>query len=60
VLYLYLARELRQGARHPDEDEFLELRRIPFDELVCAVTADEIHDAKTVAAVLRTKLRLGL
>jgi ADP-ribose pyrophosphatase len=60
VLHLYLARELRQGARHPDEDEFLELCRIPFGELLEAVMADEIHDAKTVATVLKTKKRLGL
>lgn len=60
VLHLYLARELRQGERHPDEDEFLEVGRVPLGELVSAVMADEIRDAKTVAAVLKTKIKLGL
>lgn len=60
VLYLYLAQELTQVERHPDEDEFLELDRIPFAKLEEAVAKDEIRDAKTVAAVLKTKLHLGL
>ena len=34
VLYLYLARDLTFGAQHPDEDEFLNVERIPFDELL--------------------------
>ena len=58
VLHLYLARGLRQGACHLDEDEFLEGERIPFARLVDMVMADEIHDAKTVAAVLKTKVYL--
>ena len=58
VLHLYLARGLRQGACHPDEDEFLEGERIPFARLVDMVMADEIHDAKTVAAVLKAKVYL--
>lgn len=60
VLHLYLAQELTQAERHPDEDEFLELDRIPFGKLEEAVANDEIRDAKTVAAVLKTKLHLGL
>ena len=59
-IHLYLARGLREGKLHPDEDEFLERCRVPFGELVEAVLRDEIHDAKTVAAVLKTKLLLGL
>ena len=58
VLHLYLARGLRQGACHPDEDEFVEGERIPFARLVDMVMADEIHDAKTVAAVLKAKVYL--
>ncbi len=60
VLHLYLARGLHQGASHPDEGEFLETGKVPFDELLAQVMAGEIHDAKTVAAVLKTKVYLGL
>jgi len=59
VLHLYLARGLRQGTRHPDEDEFLEVRKVPFGILVEAIMNDELRDAKTVAAVLKTKIKLG-
>ena len=59
-LHLYLATGLHPGQTHPDEDEFLAPERVPFDELVSRVMAGEIHDAKTVAAVLKTKLYLGL
>lgn len=54
-LYLYLARGLQTGEAQPDEDEFLVIRRIPFDTLVEWIMADGIRDAKTVAAVLKAK-----
>lgn len=59
-LHMYLARGLHRGKAHPDEDEFLELEKLPFQELLDLVMKNEIHDAKTVAAVLKTKVYLGL
>ncbi len=58
VLYLYLARDLTYGDCCPDEDEFLEVARIPFDSLAEQVMSGGIRDGKTVAAVLKTKLLL--
>ena len=58
VLYLYLARDLTYGDCCPDEDEFLEVARIPFDSLAEQVMRGGIRDGKTVAAVLKTKLLL--
>ncbi len=55
VLHMYLARDLRHGEQHPDEDEFLEVRRTPFEDLCERVMAGEITDAKTVAIVLKAK-----
>lgn len=60
VLHMYLARELTQGQCHPDEDEFLEVERIPFAQLFQMVMSGEITDAKTVALVLKTKQLLDL
>ena len=60
VLHMYLARGLHQGACHPDEDEFLERERIPFQTLVERVMSGEIADGKTVAAALKVKVLLGL
>lgn len=59
VLHMYLARGLRQGECHPDEDEFLERVRLPFDTLVERIMNNELTDAKTVAAVLKAKVLLG-
>lgn len=53
VLYLYLAEGLTEGACAPDEDEFLETVRTPFDEMIRRVTDGELTDAKTVAGVLK-------
>ena len=53
VLHLYLAEELTAGAQSPDEDEFLEVRRTPFDEMVRRVMDGELQDAKTVAGILK-------
>ncbi len=54
-LWLYLATENEPCPVDPDEDEFLEIETLPFDELFRRVTSGEIHDAKTVAAVLLAK-----
>ncbi len=60
IIRMYLARGLTFGEAHPDEDEFLNLERIPFDRLVEQVLSGEIRDAKTIAAVLKGKLLLNL
>lgn len=58
ILYLYLARDLTYGECCPDEDEFLEIDRIPLEQLVEQVMSGELKDGKTVAAVLKTKVLL--
>ncbi len=55
VLHLYLARGLSAGNSHPDEGEHLEILKIPFEKLYEMAMNDEIHDAKTVIAILKTK-----
>ena len=60
VLHMYLARDLRQGRVHPDEDEFLETDRLPLSELKEQVMRGEIRDAKTVALVLKAAQYLDL
>lgn len=60
TLHLYLAQDLKMEEQHLDPDEFLNVERIPFDEMVRRCLEGEIEDAKTVAAVLKAKLLLGL
>ena len=60
VLHIYLALGLHAGESHPEQDEFLNVDRIPFDDLYSRCLSGEITDAKTVVSVLKTKLLLGL
>lgn len=56
VLYLYMAQELTFEDTHPDEDEFLDVVRMPFDRAVELCMTGELTDAKTVIALLKGKL----
>ena len=56
TLYLYMAEDLTFGETHPDEDEFLEVLRVPFEETVRQCMDGTLTDAKTVAAVLKGRL----
>lgn len=49
---LYLARDLQTGDSHPDDDEFLNLVKLPLHEVVAQITRGEITDAKTICAAL--------
>lgn len=55
-IHMYLAEDLTFGDTDFDEDEFLEITRIPLPELVEAVLAGKVPDGKTQAAVLRAAL----
>ena len=59
-LHMYLARGLTRKGQHLDEDEFLDVVTMPFEELVGQVMDGTITDAKTVAATLKVKVLLGL
>ena len=53
IIRIYLATGLHFGKQQLDEEEFLDVERIPFDKLLEMVLRDEIHDSKTQIAVLR-------
>ena len=55
IIRLYLARNLTWGEMDPDDDEFLDVERVPFHTLVEQVLSGEITDAKTCVAVLKAK-----
>jgi ADP-ribose pyrophosphatase len=60
LLYLYLARDLTFVGLKPDEDEFLELVRMPFDQALRMAADGQIADAKTALALLLTARKLGM
>lgn len=58
ILYMYAATKLTFGDTNPDEDEFLEVLRIPLDKAVDMIMNNELKDAKTQAAILKLKYLL--
>lgn len=57
VVHLFAALDLTDGEMQPDEDEFVEVVRLPLAEVEAMVERNEIRDAKTVVALYRAKLK---
>lgn len=53
IIYLYLAKGLTYGEQRPDEDEFLDVVRLPLEEAVSMVLSNALPDGKTQAALLK-------
>lgn len=56
IIYSYLATGLTFGEQDTDEDEFLDVIRIPIEKAVEMVLSGEIKDAKSQIAVLKVKV----
>lgn len=62
-MWLYLATDLAAADADrlgPDEDERLELERLPLADAVAAVDRGEIHDAKSIVGLLSVARRRGV
>ena len=57
-IWLYLALDLVPCQADLDEDEVLTVEKMPFQQAVAMALSGEIHDAKSVCALLRAKERL--
>lgn len=55
LLHIYLALGLHAGKSHLDEGEFLNVEKLPLQQLIHMVMANEIEDAKTMIAVLKAE-----
>lgn len=53
VIHLYIAKKLSFGDTSPDEDEFLNIIKMPLKEAFNRLLAGEIPDAKTQILILR-------
>lgn len=56
IIHIYMANGLTYGENDLDEDEFLNVERVPFDKVLDMVLAGEIKDAKTQIAVLKAAM----
>ncbi|TGE37784.1 NUDIX hydrolase [Desulfosporosinus fructosivorans] len=59
VMHLFLAQDLVWDPLAQDEDEFIEVERIPWDEAVQRAQHNDFKDAKTVLGILLVKGRMG-
>lgn len=59
IIHMYLARGLHAGEQKLDADEFLETEKIPLKKAAEMIMKNEIADAKTQVAILKTMFLLG-
>lgn len=58
IIHLYVCRIKTEGESRPDEGEFLNVEKIPLDKAVEMVLNNQLPDAKTQIAVLKTAMLL--
>lgn len=56
IIWMYGATNISFGETDPDEDEFVEIEKIPLESAVQMILSGEIKDAKTQAAILKLKI----
>lgn len=59
IIHMYLARRLHAGEQNLDKDEFLETEKIPLKKAAEMIMKNEIADAKTQVAILKTMFLMG-
>jgi ADP-ribose pyrophosphatase len=58
-MWVYLATELSPGKQKLDDDEILDVVRIPIGEALEMITSGEIQDAKTIIGLMLAAPRVG-
>jgi ADP-ribose pyrophosphatase len=59
-MWLYLATDLTQTAQRLDDDEIVEVVRLPFSSALKMISNGEIEDAKTIIGLILAAPRVGL
>lgn len=54
-IHIYLATNLEQGNFNFDDDEFIEVKKIPLDKAIDMIYTGEIIDSKTIVGLLACK-----
>src|SRR6267378_7199187 len=58
-MWVYLATELTETRQQLEDDEILEVVRIPFSQVLSMITTGEIEDAKTIIGIMLAAPRVG-
>lgn len=59
ISYTYIARGLTYIGEHPEEEEQLLIKKLPFEEVYQMVLRGEIRDGLSVASILKAKILLA-
>ena len=59
TIHIFLATGLRSAAQKLDEDEVLQVERLPFDRALEMIRTNEIVDAKTIVGLTLARARLS-
>ena len=54
IIHMYLAKGLTFSKQNLDDDEFLQVRKIPLEEAFEMVMRNEIYDSKTQVGIVKT------
>ena len=60
VIYMYAATGISFGQAQPDEDEFINVIKIPLQTAVKLVMSGEIPDSKTQTAILKAQFLINM
>ena len=58
-MWVYLATELTETEQRLEDDEIIEVVRIPFSQALSMITTGEIEDAKTIIGIMLAAPRVG-
>jgi ADP-ribose pyrophosphatase len=58
-MWVYLATDLTETGQQLEDDEIIEVVRIPFSQALGMITTGEIEDAKTIIGVMLAAPRVG-
>ena len=58
-MWVYLATELTEGEQRLDEDELLDIVRLPIADALEMISSGEIQDAKTIISLMLAAPRVG-
>lgn len=60
IIHMYVAKNFVYGETHTDNDEFLNVVKIPLNEFVRMIMDGQIQDAKTISAILKVARMYGV
>jgi ADP-ribose pyrophosphatase len=58
-MWVFLATDLTETEQHLEDDEIVEVMRLPFSQALAMITTGEIEDAKTIIGVMLVAPRVG-